>query len=129
MDIVKIIGIALVGGILALLIKSYFPSLSVLLNILTGVVILLIAFEAVQPVLRILDDLFSEIGLPDGYGKAVIKALGICVLAGFAADSCRDAGENALAGKVELAAKLAVTILALPMFGEILKIAKDLIKG
>lgn len=129
MDVVKIIGIAFVGCIMGLLIKTYFPSFSVLLSIIAGVVILLIAFEAVKPILIMLSDLFSATGLASDYGKTVIKALGICILAGFAADSCRDAGEKGLANKVELACKVIVTALALPMFGELLGIAKDLIKG
>ena len=35
----------------------------------------------------------------------LFKTLGICFLAQFAADSCRDAGESALASKVELAGR------------------------
>ena len=128
MDVVKIIGIALIGCIAALLIKTYFPGLSVLLSILTGAVILLIAFEAVKPVLTMVNDLFSATGLTADYGKTVVKALGVCLLAGFAADSCRDAGEKALANKVELVCKIAVTAMALPMFEELLGIAKELIK-
>ena len=103
MDIVKIAGIGLSGCIMAILVKKYLPDLSVLISIITGVVILRIAMEAIQPVLSMITELFSASGLHDDYGKLVVRALGICLIAGFAADSCRDGGESALANKVELA--------------------------
>jgi stage III sporulation protein AD len=59
----------------------------------------------------------------------LFKTLGLCFLAQFAADSCRDAGENALASKVELAGKLAIVILALPLFEKITSTALALIGG
>ena len=46
----------------------------------------------------------------------LLKTLGVCFLTQLSADSCRDAGEGALAAKVELAGKLFIVILALPLF-------------
>ena len=129
MDIVKIVGIALTGCIMTVLVKKYLPDLSVLISILTGVVVLLITLEAVRPILSVVTELFSAAGLRADYGKIVVRALGICLIAGFAADSCRDAGESALANRVELACKVIVTSLSLPFFQELIGMAKELIKG
>ena len=48
-------------------------------------------------------------------------------MAQFAADACRDAGESALASRVELAGKMAVVLLSLPLFGEITSVALGLL--
>ena len=59
----------------------------------------------------------------------MFKTLGICFLAQFAADSCRDAGESALASKVELAGKISILVLSLPLFEDIAQTALGLIGG
>ena len=57
----------------------------------------------------------------------IIKSLGICYITQLAADTCKDAGEGAMAGRIELSGRVAVLILALPMFTALLQIAVGLI--
>ena len=59
----------------------------------------------------------------------MFKALGICLLSQLAADACRDAGENAMAEKAELAGKVFLLLLALPLFEKIAELALTLING
>ena len=58
-----------------------------------------------------------------------MKTLGICFLTQFAVDSCKDAGESALASKVELAGKVTVVVMALPLFQSIASTAVSLVGG
>ena len=61
--------------------------------------------------------------------RTVLKlntSLGICLITQFTCDSCRDAGENSLASKVELVGKLAVLGCALPLFENIISCALGL---
>lgn len=44
-------------------------------------------------------------------------------------DACKDAGESALASKAELAGKLMLLMLALPLFEKIAQLAASLING
>ena len=44
-----------------------------------------------------------------------------------AADVCRDAGQTALAGKLELGGRLALLIVALPLFRRLLDLAMEII--
>ena len=59
----------------------------------------------------------------------LFKALGICYLTQFAADSCRDAGESALAVKAEIAGRIAVLLISLPLLSQVASTAMDLIGG
>ena len=84
--------------------------------------------EKVQP--GILDSYQSgRWGISGEYGVILLKTLGVCFLTQLSADSCRDAGEGALAAKVELAGKLFIVILALPLFQQIAGSALSLIGG
>ena len=52
----------------------------------------------------------------DGAGiAAVVKITGIAYTAQFSADICRDAGESAVASRIELAGRLMMLLAALPM--------------
>ena len=62
------------------------------------------------------------------YLSVLIKAIGVCYLTQFSADSCRDAGESSLAGKVELAGKIAILISALPLLDSVISLAVNLIE-
>ena len=55
------------------------------------------------------------------YMTTVLKIMGIAYLAEFGAQICKDAGEGSIATKIELAAKILVMVLALPIIMAILE--------
>lgn len=59
--------------------------------------------------------------------ECVIKSVGICILAQIACDSCSDFGQTALAGKIELAGKLTILIISLPLLDTLISIIQGLI--
>jgi stage III sporulation protein AD len=129
MNIVGIAGIAICAAVIAAMLRRYHQEYAVLVSIAAGVVILFAIFANVSPAVRQISTLLSSAGLTSDYAVILFKTLGICFLAQFAADACRDAGENALASNVELAGKLAIVVLALPLFEKIAKTATGLIGG
>ena len=60
-------------------------------------------------------------------GKVMCKALGITMLSRIAADICTQAGETALAGQIETAGAVEITLLALPLAVQLLEIAGSLL--
>ena len=98
-------------------------------SIVAGAIILLQIFLNINPAIQQINGLLSASGLSAEYAAILFKSLGICFLAQFAADSCRDAGESALAAKVELAGKITIVVLALPLFEQIASTAVSLIGG
>ncbi len=126
MNIVGIAGIALCAAVISAMLRRYHQEYAILLTVAVGVVILVELLNSLVPSLQQIRTLLSSAGLTSDYAVILLKTLGICFLAQFAADSCRDAGENALAAKVELAGKLAIVALALPLFEKIAKTAAGL---
>lgn len=59
----------------------------------------------------------------------MLKILGVAYLAEFASVICRDAGEQAVAQKVEFAAKVIIAVLALPILVAILESIMDIMPG
>ena len=129
MNIVAIAGISIVAAIIAVMMKKYNHEYSVIISICAGVLILFEILKNISPAIKQINTLLSSAGLSAEYAEILFKSLGICFLAQFAADSCRDAGESALALKVELAGKIAIVILSLPLFESIANTAVNLIGG
>lgn len=61
------------------------------------------------------------------YLDVLLKTAGIAFLSDFSADICRGAGENTVAGYVELAGKAEITVLALPLLSELLELSFGLL--
>ncbi len=124
-----ICGIAVTATIIAVLLKKYNPEYSVVISLLAGVLTLFLILSKLSPAISEISNLLAAAGMANEYGAVLFKALGVCFLAQFAADSCRDAGESALASKVELAGKVLILLLALPLFRQVAQIATDLLQG
>ena len=57
----------------------------------------------------------------------VVKCLGVCILTELASNTCRDAGEQAIGAKVELAGKVTLVLVSLPLFQRLLELAERLL--
>ena len=129
MNVIGIAGLALVSAVIAVMLRRYNQEYAVVVSITAGVIILVQILANIVPAIRQINSLLTAAQMPTEYGIILFKTLGICFLAHFAADSCRDAGESALASKVELAGKISIVILALPLFEKIASTALALIGG
>jgi stage III sporulation protein AD len=127
MDVFVIAAAAVVTAALAILLKQHRPELAMLLTLAGSVLILLIILSKAAPFVDTLGRFLDGTGLPGEYGAIIFKSLGICFLTQLAADTCKDAGETALASKMELGGKIAVLLLALPLFEKVISLAGGLI--
>lgn len=129
MNVVGIAAIAVVAAVIAAMLRRYHQEYAVFISVAAGAVILFAVFSGVAPVVGRVGTLLSSSGLSADYAVILLKTLGICFLAQFAADACRDAGESALASNVELAGKIAIVVLSLPLFEKIVQTAAQLTGG
>ncbi len=128
MQIITISGIAIISCVVIVMLKKTNPEFSIVLSLSAGAVILYIILSQITPVVGRIQNLLSfSDGISD-YSSILFKSLGICFLTQFSSDSCKDAGESALASKVELAGKIMIVITSLPLFENIADLALNLIK-
>lgn len=126
MDSAKIClaGVAVVS--LAVIIKKwnsdFLPFLRLGATVLFAGAVLTLA----GPIASSLKELSQSAGLAP-YAALLLKALGIAILTQCCADICRDAGESGIGTGVEIAGKLEILLLSLPLMQEILTTAKELL--
>jgi len=115
LDIIKIVGLGLVVTILVVIIKQQRPELAVQLSIVTGVVIFTMMLGKINSVISLMKQLAQKTNISFLYMGTILKIIGVAYIAEFGAQICRDAGEGAVASKIEFAAKVIVIVLAIPI--------------
>lgn len=125
----NVVSAAVVAAFLTVVLRRYLPEQALAVGLIGGAVILAVAGIDAIPVLDEIRTLLSDGGVSGEYVTVLFKALGVCLLTQLAADACRDAGEQGLAAKAEFAGKIAMLVLALPLFRKVSDIALSLIRG
>lgn len=125
----SLLALCVVAALICLLLSGYKSEYSFAAVIAAGSFIFISVIREVLPAFSRLSSLADSAGFEGGYFKIALKALGICFVTQFAADTCRDFGQSALAAKAEFIGKCAVFLLSLPLLESILQSAASLIGG
>ena len=121
MDITKVIALGLIGTILSVLLKKENPQIAMLTAAVTGVLIFLMLCSPLGELISLLRETAEQAGVGEGYFGIVLKVIGIAYLTQFGAQLCADAGESAVAAKIELAGKVLMMAAAAPVLTGLLE--------
>ena len=122
MDIVKIIGIALITTFLVIILKPAKPELALVVGVAGGIIVILILADALGQVLGGFNSIVQKTGIKSEVFASLIKIIGIGYLTEFAGGICADAGNTSMAQKVYLAGKVIILVLAFPIISNMLDI-------
>ena len=117
----------MLSAVLCVIVRQYKPEMSLGISIACGVLLMGAAVAMLEPSAELISKLAGSAGLDSGYGRTLFKALAVCYITQLGADVCRDAGESAIAGKVELAGKAAVVVISLPVFSALADLVLELL--
>lgn len=129
MDMTAIAGLGILSAMLCVIIRQYKPEMALGVSIACGVLILAAVIAMLAPSVQAIAELTDAAGLNGGYAQILLKALAVCYVTQLSADCCRDAGESAIASKIELAGKAAIVIISLPVFTSLTEIVTSLINA
>lgn len=127
MEILQIAGIAISGVLLISIIRNFKPELAIYVVIATVLVIFLMALEQLTSVFQFLKTVYDEMTYGKEFFPIIIKVLVVAYLADFTAQLCNDAGESAIGSKVELAGKIIIFYLSLPILLSILTLINSIL--
>lgn len=122
MDIFRIIAIGLIGGILTMTVRQYKSEYGILVALVTVTVILFLTLDTLSAAIEQITAITEKSGVDTRYIAAVMKVVGVAYITQFGAEMLRDGGEGAIAMKVELAGKVFILGLTLPIVGEFLEV-------
>ena len=127
MDILaKVCALAVLCAICAMLLKNIRSELSFAVGIAGGVLLSILILKAAEPIIEELRSI-TEFADAQEYVLLMLKALGVAAVTQIAAGVCAECGERGLASGVELAGKLEILALCLPMLSRVIGYAAELI--
>ena len=128
MDIVlKICAAGITGLIVVSLIKSYKPEFTVEAVLCTSIIMLWFALDGLQYAFTYMENLYGRLTYGKEYFPIILKVLVIAYATEFTSALCEDAGEKSIGTKVELAGKICIFFVAIPVFTSLLNLLDSLI--
>ncbi|MEW6397559.1 MAG: stage III sporulation protein AD [Bacillota bacterium] len=115
MELVQVVGFALVVTVILVVLRQQRPDMAVMLSLAAAAAILFFLVERIWQAIDLLQELAARAGVSDTYVQILLRVMGIAYLAELGSQVCRDAGEGAMATKVEMAGKIIILILAIPI--------------
>ena len=127
MEIIKIVGVSIFAVIMIIILKGYRPEMALVLSIVTGIGIMLFAIYKMSSVINILNDLVTKSGINKDFLLIIIKVIGIAYIVEFGKNICIDAGQNSIATKLEMAGKVIIVVLTIPLISSLVNVLTGLV--
>ena len=127
MEVIKIIAIALVALILIILLKQYKPEFALYISLLTGVLILLLVMDKLTGIVQLIQSISNKANINNQFITILIKITGIAFITEFAVSICSDAGEKAIASKIEIGSKVIIIAMSIPIITSLLELVIEIL--
>lgn len=127
MEVIKIVGFGIFALFLILTIKEQRKDIALILSIAAGVGLLLFSLDKISIVVNMLDDLILKSGINKDFFVIIVKVTGISYIIEFARNICIDAGESSIATKLEIAGKVIIVTLSLPLISALVDCLSNII--
>ena len=122
MEIIKIVGIALISLIIIVLLKQYKKEFAIYISLLAGVLILLLVMDKFEGIIDLIRSIANRSSINTELIGLILKITGIAFLAEFAVSICNDSGETALSNKIEIGSKIIIISMSIPIFSSLLEL-------
>lgn len=122
MEIIKIIGIALIALIIIILLKQYKPEFVIYVSLIAGALILFLVIDELTGIVKLIQSIADKASINSQFLSILLKITGIAFLSEFAVSICKDSGEAAIASKVELGSKIIIISMSIPIISTLLEI-------
>lgn len=127
MEVIKIVGVSIFSVIMIIILKKYRPEMALVLSIITGIGIMLYAISKMSSVINVLNDLVSKSGVNTDFLLIIIKVIGIAYIVEFGKNVCIDAGQSSIATKLEMAGKVVIVVLTIPLVSSLVNVLVGLV--
>jgi stage III sporulation protein AD len=111
----------LVATFLALIVKEQKPNFAFLLVVFVGCTIFLFLVDQIYEIIHMLEKIAVNAKVNMMYVETILKIIGIAYIAEFGAQITKDAGQGAVASKIELGGKILILAMAIPILTVIIE--------
>ncbi|AIF43464.1 MULTISPECIES: stage III sporulation protein AD [Virgibacillus] len=121
MDILQIVTLGLVATILYITLKDINGSFAFFIIIITGIIIFISIVHQIGTIFQLLQSLGEKANVKGMYMETILKIIGISYIAELGASISKDAGLQSVASYIELAGKIFILLLAVPIITAVIE--------
>lgn len=126
-EIIKIIGIGLISLVIIIILKQYRPEYTIYVSIVAGVLILFLSMEKLSGIINLLQAISDKTYINKQFLGILLKITGIAIVTEFAVSICSDAGEKAIASKIEIGSKVIIIAMSIPIISSLLELIIEIL--
>ena len=127
MQIVKVIGVGLIGALVAGLLRQEKSEIYIFAIIASGALILIIILSTLTDVIAEFGLLVGKSGVDESLFSGVLKILGVGYVTEYAASICNDYGVSSISNKIQLAGKISIFFMTLPVLTNLIGVISSMI--
>lgn len=127
MDIFKIVGVGIIGVFLSMTVRAYKPELGVLTALSAAFLLILFTVPKLSGIIDGVNSLAENAVIDGYYIKSAVKIIGIAYITDFASELAKDANEALLSKKLELAGKITIIAIMMPVISRLISAILDTI--
>lgn len=126
-DVIRIIGIGLLALIIIVILKQYKPEFAIYVSMIAGVLILVLSIQKLTGIINLLQSLANKTYINKSFLSILLKITGIAFITEFAVSICSDAGEKAIASKIEIGSKVIIIAMSIPIISSLLELIVEIL--
>lgn len=127
MNIISLCVLGVFAVISSVALRKYTPEVSSLMLISCAVIITVIYLPTANNLINSISTLTEKSSIKSEYISILIKSLGICYLTQISVNICKENGSMSVAVQLEIAGKLLILLLSIPIFNDIIDIVYNFI--
>ena len=127
-DVLKVIGVAFITAITAVILKGTKPELSFTVTVVGIIVILTFVVDMLRGAMSVFTTISQIAGIENGLLKMLLKIVGVGYITEFGAGILNDFGSSSIADKVTLAGKITILLLSLPIIESLLTLMSSFLQ-
>jgi stage III sporulation protein AD len=117
----------LITAFLALILKEQKPNFAFLLTVFAGCAIFLFLIDQIFQIIQMLRRIAVHANVNLVYLETILKIIGIAYIADFASQITKDAGQGAIASKIELGGKILILAMSVPILTVLIEMVLKMI--
>ena len=131
-DVMNLIAVAFAAVIVVLIaikIKDMDSVYGVFLSMAGCVMVMYFVVSRFRQITDYIDRITAYISVNITYIDVILKMIGLAYVCQFSSDLCRDAGYNAIASQVEMAGKISLILLSMPVLMSVIDLVVKIVEG
>lgn len=124
---IRIVLTGIITAVLVLILREYQKGIAAVVLLAGSVFLLFFCMEYLETLLNLFESINEMMQVDKIYIKILLKIVGIAYVCQFASEICQDLGSQTVGKQIEMAGKLSVLVISIPVIQGLIDTIKELL--